>query len=190
MPEEPMHPELFILRHGETEWNRQGRFQGQKDSKLTQKGELQAQRQKELLSSLAHRPETVFVSPLGRAVQTARLIFGASYELTIDDRLKEIGFGAWEGLTRDQLEKQHGDLFDDELWHFNSPGGESYDSIRDRVTDFVNSISAPAVIVTHGITSIVMRGYCMKLPICEALLLEEEQGCIFHLLNGQQTILR
>ena len=71
------HPELYILRHGETIWNRQGRYQGRKDSPLTQKGRQQAVRQRKLLNAIETLPRKVFVSPLGRTVETARLAVAA-----------------------------------------------------------------------------------------------------------------
>ena len=67
------NPELYILRHGETVWNRQGRYQGRKDSPLTKKGSQQAVSQRKFLNAIETLPRKVYVSMLGRTVETARL---------------------------------------------------------------------------------------------------------------------
>ena len=97
------YPELYILRHGETLWNQQGRFQGQKDSPLTDKGRRQALAQGEVLRSVKSLPHIVFVSPLGRTLTTAILAAPFIKTHVKDPRLLEINFGAWEGATRDAV---------------------------------------------------------------------------------------
>ena len=71
-----MIPELYLLRHGETEWNVQGRLQGRLDSPLTERGQEQARRQAELLAALP--PMAAWASPAGRAVATARIALAMS----------------------------------------------------------------------------------------------------------------
>lgn len=183
------HPELFILRHGETVWNQKGWFQGQRDSPLTAKGQAQALAQKAILEAVEHAPNSVFVSPLGRTLQTARLALGSA-DFVVDDRLMEIDFGAWEGLTRAQIAAQIDYSFDDGTWNFRSPDGESFDMIAGRVAAFLNDLTGPAVIVTHGTTSIIMRGLCCGLDQAEMLELPKDQGCVYHLKDGSETILR
>ena len=78
------YPELYILRHGETLWNQQGRLQGQKDSPLTDKGRQQALAQGEVLRSIKSLPNIVFVNPLGRTLTTAN--FAAPF---IETHVKE-----------------------------------------------------------------------------------------------------
>ena len=114
------HPELYILRHGETVWNRQGRYQGRKDSPLTQKG-----RQRKLLNANETQPRKVFVSPLGRTVEISRLATIFVDQAIVDDRLQELNFVKWEGATKQQISKQTDYSFEDEPWHFNSLGGET-----------------------------------------------------------------
>ena len=97
------YPELYILRHGETLWNQQGRLQGQKDSPLTDKGRQQALAQGEVLRSVKSLPHIVFVSPLGRTLTTANLAAPFIKTHVKDPRLLEINFGAWEGATRDAI---------------------------------------------------------------------------------------
>ena len=90
------YPELYILRHGETHWNQQGRLQGQKDSPLTDKGRQQALSQGEVLRSVKSLPHIVFVSPLGRTLTTANLAAPFIETHVKEPRLLEINFGAWE----------------------------------------------------------------------------------------------
>lgn len=184
------HPELFVLRHGETVWNREGRLQGRKDSPLTEKGIAQALAQKALLETVPHFPADIFVSPLGRAVHTARLVLGPEATFTVEDRLQEISFGMWEGLSREQIRKQARGPIDDNALSFGSPGGETFEMITRRVRGFLSDLTRPAIIVTHGATSSVLRGLCTGLDRDGMLKLSREQGCIFHLSEGSETILR
>lgn len=184
------HPELFILRHGETTWNQLGRFQGQKNSPLTEKGEAQARAQNAILEAHKRVPDTVYVSPLGRTQQTAQIALGPKQQFILDDRLKEIDFGDWEGSTREQIRAQIDYPFVDGTWNFKSPNGETFGMISERVSSFLRELTAPAIIVTHGTTSIILRGLCCGLNQAEMLALPKDQGCIYHLSNGQETTLR
>jgi len=108
----PQH-ELFVLRHGQTEWNRAGRHQGQLDSPLTEEGRRQALWQGGILQDLIgeRRDVSAFVSPLGRAVQTAELALKEiGLEPSVDERLKEVHFGQWQGLTSDQIAESYPDI--------------------------------------------------------------------------------
>lgn len=148
------HLDLCILRHGETVWNRQGRFQDWKDFLLTEMGCQQALAQRNLLNAIHTPPPKVFVRPLGRAVETARLAVTYVDYLIFDDRLQELHFGEWEGATKQEINCS----FDDSLWQFKSPGGETFEMISSRVLEFVTQLNEPAVVVTHGMTSRILWG--------------------------------
>lgn len=184
------HPDLYILRHGETVWNKQGRFQGRKDSSLTENGQAQALKQGELLAALRTQPSKVFSSPQGRAVHTASLALKSDNGLILDDRLQEIDFGTWEGCTREEIKSQIDYSFESGIWHFRSPGGEDFNKISERVESFLADMTEPAIVFTHGITSIVLRGLCIGLNQTELLRLPREQGCIIHVSKGEETTLR
>lgn len=184
------HPELYILRHGETVWNRQGRYQGRKDSPLTEKGRQQAVSQRKLLNAIETLPRKVYVSPLGRTVETARLAVTFVDHPIVDDRLQELNFGKWEGATKQQISKQTDCSFKDGSWHFNSPGGETFAMISARALEFLNDLDEPAVLVTHGMTSRVLRGLCLGLCQADMLKLPIGQGCIYHFFNGTERVLR
>src|SRR5689334_12381899 len=102
-------PTLIFIRHGETDWNVEGRLQGQRDIPLNDTGRAQARRNGTAIK--AAMPETVgfdFVaSPLSRSRETMEIVRAAmglpAENYTTDDRLKELTFGAWEGLTDEDL---------------------------------------------------------------------------------------
>ena len=80
--------------------------------------------------------------------------------------------------------------FEDGSWHFNSPGGETFAMISARALEFLNDLDEPAVLVTHGVTSRVLRGLCLGLCQADRLKLPLDQGCIYHLVNGTESVLR
>ncbi|KZK90515.1 Alpha-ribazole phosphatase [Pseudovibrio sp. Ad46] len=178
-----------MLRHGQTEWNVAGRFQGHQNSPLTEKGKEQALLQSKLLSRVDALPSTAFVSPQPRAVHTAQLALGPEIEQKLDDRLKEIHLGAWEGLKRQEVKNLVGDGYESGLWYFASPQGEDFEAISGRVQNFLEELTEPAIVVTHGMTSIILRGLYMGLNILELLQLSCKQGCIYHLSEGAEQVL-
>ena len=185
-----MYPDLYILRHGETTWNLQGRYQGRKDSPLTEKGRSQALVQRALLNGLDNLPSKVFVSPLGRVIETARLAVTLGDQPVIDERLQELSFGSWEGSLREDIARNIHMSSTDRSWAFNSHDGETFGMIATRVQEFLDDLDQPAIIVTHGITSIVLRGLWLGLDQAKMLELSTDQGCIYHLSNGTEKIMR
>ena len=101
-------PDIYVLWHGQTEWNLAGRHQGQLDSPLTALGRQQAARQGVILRDVLRHHKNVagYVSPLGRARETAEIaLTGLDIQTRVDARLSEIAFGDWEGLTLADIEK-------------------------------------------------------------------------------------
>ncbi|KMW56401.1 Phosphoglycerate mutase family 4 [Candidatus Rhodobacter oscarellae] len=186
-------PELFVLRHGQTEWNAAGRHQGRLDSPLTETGLAQAAAQGRLLrdAGLADRGVRAFASPQGRAWRTAEIALAAvGLTPVADDRLMEVGFGAWEGKTRAEIEAGwpwSDDIQDLMEWTFSAPGGESYDAMCARLRAFLDDLDGPAVIVAHGITSRVLRGLWLGLDLPQLADLPGGQGVVYHLKGGEQV---
>lgn len=154
-----MIPQLILVRHGETPWNVEGRLQGQHDIPMNARGEQQAESVGRFLAR--HRPEAKefdFVSsPLGRTRRTMELMRGAMgldpFAYRLDERLKEITFGDWEGLTWPEVEKADPARAAQRIadkWGFVPPQGESYAMLAERVTGFVQSLTVPTVAVAHG----------------------------------------
>ena len=146
---------LVLVRHAEPEADARGRCYGSLDVVLSPAGEEQARRLVARLAAFAC--DAVVASPRARAVQTAEP-FAASRGLTVavDDALREIDFGSFEGRTYDEIERSEPQLF--RQWMESPttvrfPGGESYGDLRDRATRALDAIRRNhecAVVVTHG----------------------------------------
>ena len=156
-------PRFFFIRHGETEWNREGRLQGQTDVALNGRGRDQAATVGRLLRRVAAErrlePEDLdFVaSPLARTRSTMELLRRAmNLEPALyrtERHLKEISFGTWEGLTWPQIAASHPLLHAErnrDRWAFVPPEGESYAQVADRVSPWLGTLRDNAVVVAHG----------------------------------------
>jgi probable phosphoglycerate mutase len=193
-------PVVYYVRHGQTEWNAAGRFQGSQDIPLNDIGKEQAIRSGELLADIlandSHDPLRIpFVSsPLGRARNTMELLRGAlgvpPHGYQIDDRLREIGYGHWEGSTLMQMEQSHPDVFAErqiDKWGVPPPGGESYASVTLRMRDWYDSLLQDTVAVSHGGS---MRALLVALDVetpVGAADLTIEQGVVYVFADGQVT---
>ena len=192
-----MHfPPLYILRHGQTEWNVERRLQGQRDSPLTELGKTQAMAQGRLLGQLMDEIgfDRLYCSPLGRARDTAHIAARDMKLKHIEDaRLQEVSAGEWEGMTRPDLFAQLG-VTDQENAEFdlflNAPGGERYAELYARCLSFLQDMTEPSVVVTHGVTSTVLRGIALNLEIEDIKILPRGQGCIYKVADRQETCLR
>lgn len=159
---------ILLLRHGQTEFNAAGRLQGQLDSPLTDKGRDQALRMGERVAALAAgRKVSIHTSPLGRALETARLVASripGAIGPRPDPRLTEISFGQWDGLTRHEIDTGWPGLrasAPENRWFFHGPDGETLEGLVARVAPALAEVTAdPAdlrVIVSHGIAGWAVR---------------------------------
>jgi probable phosphoglycerate mutase len=169
MPERVKHPDLFVIRHTETQWNRQGRLQGQGDSPLTLDGIRQALAVGVTTASrLPVGDATRFwVSPLGRAMQTASIladVWGMPFStFTVEPALVEMDFGQWEGRTLEEVALTRPDDFRQyrsDPWNYCVPDGESREMLSTRVQCWVSALDAsvPHVVVTHRGCARTLRG--------------------------------
>jgi broad specificity phosphatase PhoE len=133
--------ELWLVRHGETLWNREGRLLGWTDLPLTPEGEAQARALKGLLP-----PLPAFSSDLVRALRTAEL---AGFRPEATRSLREIHFGALEGALWETLEPAYKEALL-RFQGFHPPGGESLEDFQERVFRFLEGLKAPALLFTHG----------------------------------------
>jgi broad specificity phosphatase PhoE len=190
-------PTIFYVRHGETEWNAEGRLQGVQDVPLNELGRRQSVSAGHILAGLFARDGrsaeslTFVASPLGRARQTMELVRGAlSLPLAgyaIDDRLREIGYGVWEGSTLAQMHTQDPDLFARRQagkWTVSPPGGESYVAVQARMSDWYGELAADTVAVAHGGTArALMVALGLETPESAADL-TIEQGAVYVFGDG------
>lgn len=189
------YPELYVLRHGESVWNAEGRLQGRLDSPLTVNGREQARHQGTLLGEAGVNTQdfAFYSSPQGRARETADIaLYGIGGVIRNDERLVEIGMGRLQSLTRSEIEQRFPDVYretDPFRWYNSVPGGEGFDAVQIRVNSFLSSLKGPTVIVTHGIVSRFLRGTVLGLDRKGMGALRGGQGIVFQLKNGEQTCL-
>jgi probable phosphoglycerate mutase len=190
-------PTIYYIRHGETEWNAEGRLQGVQDVPLNVLGRRQSAGAGRILADLFARDgrsggSLRFVaSPLGRARQTMELVRGVLRlpltEYAIDDRLREIGYGEWEGSTLAQMQARDPDVFARRLaekWTVSPPGGENYVSVQARMSDWYSELTADTVAVAHGGTArALMVALGLETPESAADL-TIEQGAVYVFGDG------
>jgi broad specificity phosphatase PhoE len=188
-------PTLYLVRHGETAWNREGRVQGHLDSPLTERGIAQARRAGATLAALleGEPPVALVASPLGRTRHTTALMLealgGRIAEVRFDDRLKEIGWGRWEGLTRPEIAAREPAAFaahERDPWSVAPPEGESWAMLSLRVGGWLESLApeVPLVVVGHGAWGRALRGLYLRQGSAATLALEQPQDAIFRLAAG------
>ena len=187
-----MDAEVFLVRHGETAWNAEGRFQGQLDSPLTPHGREQAiQNGKLLAAALAGRGAVAMhVSPLGRAQQTAAIVraLGTFVNSVDEPRIQEVTTGTWDGLTHDDIEAGWPGLLDGATafdWYFRAPDGEAYEATVMRVRFWLNGLDGRVVAVSHGLLGRLIRGTSHGLSRAEALVLPVPQDVVWRLAHGR-----
>lgn len=149
---------LVFIRHGETDWNREFRFQGQRDIPLNDHGRRQAERNGRAVASiLADGEWQLFVSPLDRALETMRIVLEVAGQpdrpFSLDPVLKEVNYGDWEGLTLPEIGERFPDQSlarDADKWGYVPPNGESYAMLSARIEGWLETLTAPTFVVAHG----------------------------------------
>jgi probable phosphoglycerate mutase len=159
-------PVIYYIRHGETSWNAAGRLQGARDTALNELGREQAAQAGRILSGLLARDgrdksQLPYVSsPQLRARTTMELMRGA-LELPVehyatDDRLREIGYGKWEGFTLAEMQAVDPVFFARRLadkWRVAPEGGETYEAVQQRMSQWHADVKTDTVVVAHGGTA-------------------------------------
>ena len=166
-----MRTELILIRHGETMWNVQERFQGQQDSPLTPLGLAQATAVAAHLR--AHRPDVLYASDLGRTLQTAApIVIATGLEIHPEPGLRERNLGVLEGLNHEQAEQRFPDAL--AAYHgrqpdFVIPNGESLNQLTHRIVSTVTRLVAAhpgrrIAAVSHGASITALMRYMLGVP--------------------------
>ncbi|MEM8551169.1 MAG: histidine phosphatase family protein [Pseudomonadota bacterium] len=191
---------LIHVRHGETDWNREGRLQGQRDIPLNDTGRGQAKRNgealRELLAAEGVSPSTLdyVSSPLSRSFETMGIVRAAlalPEPWRTDERLKEVSFGDWSGYTYEEL--RQGDQASlvrkrkTDKWSFRPPAGETYGDLADRIGEWLEEVTRDTVAVTHGGVFRVLHGHLCGTPWHEVPSLPAPQDEFFVFCDGRVT---
>ncbi len=188
---------IYLVRHGETTWNRSGRMHGRGDSPLTLHGARQAESTGQHLQARLDGTDIRFwSSPQGRSRQTTAIIcdvLSHDYEeVVFDDRLADIslgdrdGYAGWAQLAQDYPEEAEQRRLNP--WHYRHPNGESSQMVQDRVSPLLASWTAGGgvhVVVSHGVPIKILRGLYLGLSQEQTYQLARPQNA-FHQLHGDR----
>jgi broad specificity phosphatase PhoE len=183
---------IYLVRHGETEFNRDGRLQGRVDSPLTELGLAQAACVGAWFAArIADRAGwRLLASPLPRTRRTAAIIAEATgLAVEIDARLIELSLGSWEGLAREEIEATRPELTGAKFF-LRSPDGESWDSAAERLAPFrAEHGDSPdnVIAVSHAGAGRVLRGLNLGLGVDAARELDTPQDAVFVLTPGAEA---
>ena len=190
---------LILVRHGESEWNRAGRIQGQINSPLTDLGINQAKAIREYLSGiLLNQQLEIYTSPLDRALQTAEIIAqGIEYpsrKIIIEERLNDFNVGeisgtfGWDKVA--EIFPEQAQLRLQDPMRFHPSGGESGTEFEARLRSLLEDLMDDGTLklmVSHGIVNKFIRGILKNLSGKEMVELGESQNTIYRLEQGEET---
>ena len=193
-------PVLYYVRHGETDFNSQGRLQGRRDTVLNTHGRRQAAECGVLLGDLFvrdHRRAQDFKyvsSPLKRARETMEIVRAMlgleAHNYEVDARLIEIAYGEWEGLTLHEIETRNASVLsarERDKWDFAPPGGESYRELADRIGNWYRPLTADTVVAAHGGGVRALMAILNIVPDEQATHTQIEQGVVYVFADGKMS---
>lgn len=190
-----MASEIYLVRHGQTEWNREDRMQGQGDSPLTARGEEQVRAIGRMLAARGLSGLPAWVSPLGRTRATAALLAEemALGPVTVEPRLQEIALGSWEGITATEIAVTYPAVVGTTpraVWGFLCPDGEGFAAGARRIEAWLRDCQAPTVIaVAHGMIGRVLRSVYTGMAPEDAMAEILPQDVVWHFHDGTMTVL-
>jgi len=190
---------LILIRHGESEWNRAGRIQGQVNSPLTDLGINQAKAIRNHLSEiLLNQQLEIYTSPLDRAIQTAEIIAQGidhpSSKIIIEERLNDFNVGeisgtfGWDKVA--EIFPEQAQLRLQDPMRFHPSGGESGAEFEARLRSLLEDLMDDGTLklmVSHGIVNKFIRGILKNLSGKEMVELGESQNTIYRLEQGEET---
>ena len=193
---------LYLVRHGESEWNRIGRIQGRRESPLTGTGRAQAAALGHMLREVLPDPGIdIVASPLERALETATIIAGElgrdAGDVRIDGRISDFdvgvlaGYPGWDAVAADHPELARLRLEDP--IRFRPPGGESGADVLARARDFLDERKAAgrdALVVCHGVINKFIRAAARGITGGDIIALGEDQEVVYRLDGAVETELK
>lgn len=189
-------PVIYFVRHGQTDWNAERRIQGQIDVPINETGRAQALRNGGVLAELiADSSGFDFVSsPLLRARQTMEIILSATgrpiASYRTDERLKELFFGAWGGMTMEEVAKNDPENYarrQADVWNVAPPEGERFRDFYGRVMHWLGEVTKNTVAVAHGGVNRCLRGHFLHLLPEQMLHLDVPQDKVLMIEGGTLT---
>jgi len=193
-------PVVYYIRHGETDYNVEARLQGRRNTVLNARGRQQAAECGELLRDLfgrdARRPAdfAYVASPLKRArgtMEVLRSTLGLDPQAyAVDERLMEIAYGDWEGLTLPEIDARMPGMLaarERDKWDFAPPGGESYRQLTERIGAWYAGLAADTVVAAHGGGVRALMALLHLLPQEEATHAQIAQGAVYVFADGKMA---
>ena len=188
---------FFLIRHGQTGWNREARFRGRVDIELDDAGMRQAEAAAERLAQCG--AAAVYSSPLKRALMTAEPIARRiGLEVSPLEGINDMDFGVWEGRSVDEVREQDKELFD--IWRKDPdrvriPGGETLEEVRDRVAATVDDLAArhddgTVLLVTHRVVCKVLLCHLLGLDNSHFWQIAQDTAAVslFYTGGGRSTV--
>ncbi|SFV69814.1 Phosphoglycerate mutase family (Rhiz) [hydrothermal vent metagenome] len=192
-------PTIILLRHGQTIWNVEGRYQGQLNSNLTDLGKKQAKNNALKIAKLiGTNPEIKFFSsPLGRAKETSSIICDTldldKNKIIFDDNIQEVNYGIFEGKTKEFCKKKYKKEFEAReanKWSYVLEGGESYEMVTKRIYSWLESVKDEkmVVLVAHEMINRALRGIYCSYDKEIMLKLRQNNNVVLKLENSKEMI--
>lgn len=189
------YPKIYLMRHGQTEWNLEKRMQGHMDSPLTKLGREQAYNMGQILNreipDLSHY--AMFSSPLGRTMETSKWVAKAcNFKPKQSDLLKEVCVGSWGGRLQKDVLAENPELLQNNKayeYYFKSSDGESLEMVKSRVKAWLSSLTKQTVVVSHGQVGLVIRGVYKGIEDENMLHFGERQDGVYLLEGGKETFI-
>jgi broad specificity phosphatase PhoE len=193
-------PVVYYVRHGETDFNVEARLQGRRDTVLNATGRRQAAQSAGVLRDLFARDRrqaqdfAYVASPLKRARETMEILRATlgldPRTYAVDDRLMEIAYGDWEGLTLPEIDTRNPGVLaqrDRDKWNFAPPNGESYRQLADRIGAWYASLTTDTVVAAHGGGVRALMALFHVLPEGDATRAQIAQGVVYVFADGAMT---
>jgi len=189
-------PTIYYVRHGQTDWNAELRYQGRQDIALNKTGQAQAHANGRRLAALLGKAEGIdFVtSPLGRARETMEIVraeMGLDPKAyRIDERLIEASYGTFEGMTLPEMKAKFPEMHrrrQRERWAFAPPRGESHAMVQKRMVPWLETLRADTLICGHGVVGRALRQHILGIDPDEAAAYAFPQDKIFIWRDGSET---